>query len=97
MISFSLEQPHRLSVADARQKVQQALQSLRSKSAYFEDVEPDWSPDGTHCRFAGEGFAGEIGNDPGLLRVTMHLEGMMGMFRPVVEQKLRDLLQQALV
>lgn len=88
--------PHPLPPDIARQRVDALLDDLRARSPYFEGVTPEWSPDGASCRFEGDGFQGAVSLTPGQVRVEMRLEGLMAAFRPVVEQKLRELVAKGL-
>lgn len=85
---------HGISNESATSRINNLFETLKVKSAYFENVEPIWSEDGSECSFRGEGFSGRISLNSGEARFELELQGIMAMFRPVVEEKLRELMEK---
>jgi|GEM_PF-3837568 len=96
MSHISLTYPHRFSAAEVKEKMDALLHSLQQRADYFEHVEIRWSADQRDCSFRGEGFSGRFHLCDGAVEVDAELEGMLAMFRPVVEQKLREYLERYL-
>jgi hypothetical protein len=96
MSTISLTYPHHMTAAAVKEKIDNLFTSLESKSDYFEQVDIIWSDDQRECSFSGEGFSGRFQLRDGVVDIEARLEGMMSMFRPVVEQKLKEYLDQFL-
>lgn len=96
MSNINLTYPHRFSAAAVREKIDTLFANLEQKSDYFEQVDIEWSADQRNCTFRGEGFSGRFQLRDGAVELKAELEGMMALFRPVVEKKLREYLDRYL-
>jgi len=90
--TIDLEFTHSYTTTEAKARLEELFASLRDRSPYFEGVHPEWVEPDRICRFQGEGFSGEVLIDGQNARVKLDLEGMLVMFRPMVDQKLRELI-----
>lgn len=92
-IAFTI--PHALSPEEAAGRLRILVGNLKSQSPHLESASLSWDS-ATVCRIEGEGFAGTLSVQPSAVEARIRLEGLMAMFRPMVEEKLRDMLSKAL-
>jgi hypothetical protein len=95
MAEITLTVPHTLSPSQAAARLKRLADDLVTRSPYLEGATVSWPTD-TEGRIDGGGFSGAFTVGPSMVTAVMRLEGMMAMFRPLVEEKLHELLVQAL-
>jgi hypothetical protein len=92
---IALAIPHALPPEEAAARLRKLLDDLQTKSPYLESATVSWES-GTTGRIEGEGFAGTLTLLPSAVEARIRLDGLMAMFRPMVEEKLRELIAGAL-
>jgi hypothetical protein len=95
MPDIALSVPHALPPEEAAGRLRKLVDDLKTKSPYLENAAVSWES-ATACRIDGEGFAGTLSVSPAAVEARIRLEGMMAMFRPMVEEKLREVITRAL-
>ncbi len=88
MPSIDIKQPHQLSLAEARAKVDHVAGRMREKF----DMESRW--DGDTLRFSRSGVKGAIAVGPGLVEVHAELGMMLSPLKGMVEQEIRRKLAE---
>ena len=87
--------PHALPPEEAAGRLRKLVGDLKAQSSFLESAEVRWDSPAT-CRIEGEGFSGTLAVRPAAVEALIRLEGMMAMFRPMVEEKLREAIARAL-
>jgi len=93
VISISL--PHGQSQTAAADRRRRWFQEERRTSAYLEEAEVEWRSD-TACRLTGEGYDAEVAVLAESVQMELRLDPAMSVFRALVEEKVREMLQAAL-
>jgi hypothetical protein len=91
---IALTIPHALPPEEAVARLRKLLDDLQAKSPYLESATVSWES-GTTGHLAGEGFVGTLAVLPSAVEARIRLDGLMAMFRPMVEEKLRELIAGA--
>jgi hypothetical protein len=94
MPDLALNIPHALPPEEAAGRLRKLVDDLKARSPYLESATVSWDS-GTACRIEGEGFSGTLAVVPTAVEVRIFLGGLMAMFRPMVEEKLREVIIQA--
>ena len=95
MSIISLNLPHGLSRAEAAGRLRGWFHETRRTSAYLEDAEVEWLSD-TACTMSGEGFSARVEVLDTAVRMELQLDEAMSVFRALVEEKAREMLQAGL-
>lgn len=95
MPDIALTVPHALPPEEAAARLRKLVDDLRAGSPYLENAAVSWES-AAACRIDGEGFAGTLSVSPIAVEACVRLEGMMAMFRPMVQEKLREVIARAL-
>lgn len=85
---------HAFSQEKAADEVDTVLADLRDRSDVFDGVYPKWTPDRGECELDGDAFHACVRVGEKLVEVEMELRGMMSVFRPVIEGKIREIFQK---
>jgi hypothetical protein len=92
---IALDIPHDLPPEEAAGRLRKLVDDLKARSPYLESATVSWDS-GTACRIEGEGFSGTLAVLPAVVEARIRLGGLMAMFRPMVEEKLRTAITQTL-
>ncbi len=95
MPDIALNIPHALPPEEAAGRLRKLVDDLKARSPYLESAAVRWDSPAACC-IEGEGFSGTLAVGPAAVEARIRLEGMMAMFRPMVEEKLRDAITRAL-
>ena len=95
MPEILLTVPHALPVPEAVTRLKRMAEDLVTRSPYLQAATVTW-PSDTEGRIQGSELSGTLTVRPAEVSASIRVEGMLAMFRPMVEDKLRELLTQTL-